>query len=110
LSNSLADYNGGNSSGFQPISRGRDLTVDPREARNPTRQEALNRAGDPASYRTENTLHNGLLGVGNHGVLGMPGVFLKTDPQGSNAELVSSANNIKLEGGTQVVVGVAAKR
>jgi hypothetical protein len=35
---------------------------------------------------------------------------LKTDPQGPNAELVSSANNIKLEGGTQVVVGVVAKR
>jgi hypothetical protein len=111
LAGSLADYNGGNSSGFQPVSHGRDLTVDPRDARSQTRQEALNRAGNPASYATtENTLHNGLLGVGNHGVLGMPGVFLKTDPQGPNAELVSSANNIKLEGGTQVVVGVVAKR
>jgi hypothetical protein len=111
LSNSLADYNGGNSSGFQPVSHGRDLTVDPRDTRSHTRQEALNRAGNPGSYvMPENILHNGLLGVGNHGVLGMPGVFLKTDPQGPNAELVSSANNIKLEGGTQVVVGVVAKR
>jgi hypothetical protein len=113
LSALSSSYGGGNAGGAQPISHGsaKDIVDDPRLKVDHTREDALQNAADPSSYGASgNTLHNGFLGAGNRGVFGMPGLLLKTGPGAAGTELVSSRADIKLESGTQIVVGVTASR
>lgn len=103
-------YDGSKGLGSQPVS-GRDhgWAIDPRDRRDHTREDALKNAANPNSYgNTSNTLHNGFLGSGNRGVFGMPGVALKRGTPAS--ELVSTTADIKLEYGTQMVLGVTSSR
>ncbi|HLJ29511.1 MAG TPA: hypothetical protein VKY85_22570 [Candidatus Angelobacter sp.] len=102
-------YDGSLARGSQPVSRSRgtDWTVDPRDRIDHQKQDALDAAADPSHYGTgTNTLHHGLLGSGNHGVFGMPGVSLKADAGVPAPELVSTKADIKLETGTQMVLEV----
>lgn len=112
LSTSSYSYGGGNAGGTQPVSRGAGmlLTVDPREGIDHTREDALRKAADISSYGVEgNVLHNGFLGSGNRGVFGIRGVSLKSEPGHSGPVLVSTKGDIKLESGTQMVLGVTGQ-
>lgn len=112
LSTPSGSYGGGNAEGVQPVSHGsgRQLTVDPRDRVDHTRDDALKAAADISSYGSEgNVLHNGFLGSGNRGVFGMRGVSLKSEPGHSGPTLVSTKGDIKLESGTQMVLGVTAR-
>jgi hypothetical protein len=105
-----SNYDGSKGSGSQPVS-GRDggWMIDPRDRRDHTRDDALRNAQNPNTYGSaNNTLHNGLLGNGNRGVFGMPGVSLKSAAPAP--ELVSTKADIKLEDGTQMVLGVTGSR
>jgi hypothetical protein len=113
LSTMSSSYGGGDAGGAQPVSHGaaRDIATDPRTKIDHTRDDALQSAADPSSYGTSgNMLHNGFLGAGNRGVFGMPGLLLKPGPGAADTELVSSKADIRLETGTQIVVGVTASR
>jgi len=113
LSASSSSYGGGNAGGSQPISHGSatDIINDPRTKADHTRKDALQNAADPGSYGASgNTLHNGFLSAGNRGVFGMPGLSLQPGPGAAGTELVSSKADIKLESGTQIVVGVTASQ
>lgn len=82
--------------------------IDPRDRRDHTREDALKNAQDPNTYGSAgNALHNGFLGSGTRGVFGMPGVSLKS---GAAPELVSTKADIKLEDGTQMILGVTGSR
>jgi hypothetical protein len=107
---SSSTYDGGMARGSQPVSRsGRDWTIDPRERRDHTRDDALRSAADPNHYGGgENTLHRGWLGSGSRGVFGMPGVSLKSEAGAPGPALVSTKATIKLEGGTQMVLKVGS--
>lgn len=77
--------------------------TDPRVLHDHTRDDALKSTGNPKSYgRTANTHPGGSLGAGAHGVFGMAGLTLKP------SRVVSTKSNVKLESGTQMVVGVQA--
>lgn len=100
-------YGGVNSGGSQPVSRGasRPIAIAPRDRVDHTREDALQRASDPSSYGSQgNTLRNGFLGSANRGVFGMPEVSLKS------GQLISTKADIKLESGTQMVLGVTANQ
>ena len=104
-----SDYDGNKGLGSQPVSgRSRPWVTEPRDRIDHTREDALRNASDPGSYGgAANTLHQGLLGSGNRGVFGMPGVTLKSS---ATPELVSTKADIKLESGTQMVLEVMASR
>lgn len=107
LDASPSGYGGLNPGGSQPVSRGasRPITANPRDRVDHTREDALLRASDPSSYGSQsNTLRNGFLGSGNRGVFGMPEVSLKS------GQLISTKADIKLESGTQIVLGVTANQ
>ena len=107
---SSSTYDGSLGRGSQPVSRSnRDWTVDPRERRDHTRDDALRNAADPDHYGAGgNTLHGGWLGGGNRGVFGMPGISLKSEAGAPGPALVSTKATIKLESGTQMVLKVAS--
>ena len=49
----------------------------------------------------------GLLSAGSHGVLGLPGLTLRTEPAGGHGSVISSVNhNVVLQSGTQMLVQV----
>lgn len=111
---SAAAYGGGSAAGAvnQQVSRGssRQTLIDPRQVVDHTREDALNSAADISSYGIEgNVLHNGFLGSGNRGVFGMRGVSLKSETGHSGPMLVSTKGDIKLESGTQMVLGVTGQ-
>lgn len=109
---SAAAYGGGSAAGVQQVSHGssRQTLIDPREVVDHTREDALNNAADISSYGIEgNVLHNGFLGSGNRGVFGMRRVSLKSEPGHSGPMLVSTKGDIKLESGTQMVLGVTGR-
>ncbi len=109
LSASSSVYGGGSSGGAQPVSHGaaKQVVVERRDRVDHTREDALQNAADPKSYGKQlNTLHNGFLDPGNRGVFGMPGLALKAVPGAHETELISTKEDIKLESGTQIVVGV----
>lgn len=104
-----SSYGGGSAGGSQPVSRGASkvVVVDPQDRVDHTRSEALRKAADPNSYGHDpNSLHNGFLGSGNRGVFGMPGVSLKSGSGAPGPKLVSTKADIKLESGTQLVLGI----
>jgi hypothetical protein len=96
-------YDGQMSGGSQPTSGMRAPPfADPRVLRDHTRADALKSAGNPKSYgKTANAYPAGWLGAGAHGVFGMSGLMLKP------SRVVSTKSNVKLEGRTQMVIGVA---
>ena len=111
---SAAAYGGSRPNGdaTQRVSRGssRQTLVDPRELEDNTRKDALRAAADVSSYSIEgNVLHNGFLGSGNRGVFGMRGVSFKSEPGHSEPMLFSTKGDIKLESGTQMVLGVTGQ-
>lgn len=111
LADSSSNYGGGGSVDPSHVSHGsyRPI-VDPRDHIDHTREDALRNAADPNSYGKDNTLHNGYLGAGNRGVFGIKGLSLKAVSDSASTQLVSSKDDIKLESGTQLVLGVTASR
>lgn len=104
-----SSYGGSKGSGSQPISgHNPGWITDPRDRIDHSRGTALSKAGDPSTYGSpNNSLQNGHLGSGNRGVFGMPGVSLKLGAPAP--ELVSAKADIKLESGTQMVLGVTGR-
>ena len=108
LSAGSSVYGGAQTGGTQPTSRGASRPlVDPRDRRDHTRDDALQKASDPNSYgNATNTPEAGVLGSNNRGTFGMSGLSLKLPPGTLEPLLVSNKPSIKLENHTQMVLEI----